>query len=280
MFIVRWIRGLLSLPILWLGLLALYFNQPASIPLLGAAWAVGGDAEVGRSALAATRRFKGRAEALAKARAWLERDPHPHFAATAGLLSLEAGRLDEAKAFLARGRELGDDPMGRLDWLEYAIAGISGGSVAVARQFEARRDLPADLSRAVLQELMFDDLLNGRFDEAKLRAERLLDVDEFAPAEIAMGALAQRAGDEAGAKRHYARAALKLTPAQISYLAFIGYLAIGARAQAEESLAKLRGQDEALALRAEGILKSRESPHDGGTDAALSAGPAGGDHGA
>ena len=37
MFIVRWMRVLLSLPILWLGLLALYFKQPVSLSLLSAA---------------------------------------------------------------------------------------------------------------------------------------------------------------------------------------------------------------------------------------------------
>ena len=255
MFIVRWIRALLSLPILWLGQLALYFRQPASIALLTAAWAVGGDAEVGRSALSETRRFKGRDEALAQARAWLERHPRPHFAAMAGLLSLEAGNLDDAKAFLARGRELGDDPMGRLDWLEYAIAGMSGEGIAAARRFETRRDLPGDLSKAVLNDLMFDDLVNGRFDEAKLRAARFLEVDDYAPAEMVLWILARRDGDEAAARKHYARA--NLPPAQKSYLTFVGYLAIGARAQADEALAKLRGQDEALALRAEGLLKSR-----------------------
>jgi hypothetical protein len=258
MFVVRWVRLLLSLPILWLGLLALYFKQAASIPLLTAAWVVGRDAEVGRSALAATRRFKGRDEGLAQARKWLERSPRPHFAAMAGLLSLEAGRLDDAKAFLARGRELGDEPFGRLDWLEYAIGEVSGSGLEVARRFEARKDLPPDLSRAVLAALMFDDLLACRFDNAKFRAERFLDVDAFAPAEMALWALAERAGDEAEAKRRYARA--DLPPAQKSYLTFIGCLAVGRREQAEEVLAKLRDQDEALALRAEGVLKSRESP--------------------
>ena len=277
MFIVGWIRSLVSLPILWLGQLALYFKQPASIALLSAAWAVGRDAEVGRTALAATRQFKGRDEALAKARAWLERHPRPHFAAVAGLWSLETDSLDDAKAFLARGRELGDDPMGRLDWLEYLIAGISGNGIAAARQFATRKDLPADLSKAVLQDLMFDALLSGRFDEAKLHAERFLEVAEFPPAEMVLWALAQRDGDEAGAKSHYDRA--DLPPAQKTYLTFIGRLAIGQQAQAEEALAKLRGQDESLALRAEGLLKSREPSNVADTDAAVSGGPAGGNHG-
>ena len=64
------------------------------------------------------------------------------------------------------------------------------------------------------------------------------------------------------------------------HLTFIGSLAIGARAQAEEALAKLRGQDESLAHSAERILKSREAPHVAGNDAAVPAGPAGGNHGA
>jgi hypothetical protein len=278
MFIVEWIRALLSLPILWLGQLALRFKQPASIALLDAAWAVGRDAEVGHTALAAIRQFKGRDEALAKARAWLEKHPRPHFAALAGLLSIESNKLDDAKAFLALGRELGDDPMGRLDWLEYAIAETSGNGIAAARQFEARKDLPPNLSKAVLQTLMCDDLLSGRFDEAKLRADRFLDVDDFAPAEMVLWALALRDGDEAAAQRHCDR--IDMPPGPKSYLLFIGYLAIGRRTQAEEALAKLRAQDESLAHSAEGILKSRESPHDAARDAAVSAGPAGGDHGA
>ena len=72
MFIIRWIRALLSLPILWLGQLTLYFKLPASIALLSAAWTIGGDAEVGRSALMAMRQLKSRDDALAQARPLLE----------------------------------------------------------------------------------------------------------------------------------------------------------------------------------------------------------------
>jgi len=280
MFIVRWVRTLLSLPILWLGQLALNFNTPASIGLLSAAWAVGRDAEVGRSALAAIQRLRGRDTALAQARHWLERHPRPHFAAFAGLMALEGGDAEGAKAFLARGRELDDDPMGGLDWLEYLIAHRSEQSVLseVARRFEMRKDLPPDLTKTVLTELMFDDLMNGRLEGAKLRAERLVEVAEDPPSEMVLWAVATHADDSSRAERHLGRA--DMPPAQKSYYQFMGYLAIGRSAEAREVLTQLRDQDEALAHRAEGILKAKEAANVSGNDAPVPSGPAGGDHGA
>jgi len=278
MFLVRWLRSLASLPILWLGQLALALKQPAGTALLSAAWAVSRDAGVGNAALAATYQMKGREAALAQARAWLERHPRPGFAALAGLLCLDAGALEEARDFLACGRQLGDDATGGLDRLDYRIAGRSGNALEVARQLDARTDLPPDLSKTVCTELMFDDLMNGRFDDAKRRAEHLLEVGEDAASELVLWALATRAGDQVAAEGHYGRA--HLPPAQKSFYAFLGYAAIGSSAAAQEVLAELRGQDQALALQAEGIVKTRESLYVAGNDAAVRAGAAGGDHGA
>jgi len=258
MIIVRWLRVLLSLPIQWLGLLALYFDLPADVLILRAAWAVGRDTEAARLALAAIHRRQGREAALLQAAVWLEEHPLPFLGAFAGGLALERGDLVAAWDYLARGRAAGDDPMGGLDLLEFAIATAEPDADAseVARRFVTRSDLPPALRRAVEVELMLDDLLSRRFDEATRRADFLLDVAEDPVSEMVLWAAALHAGDAAAAKGHYECA--EMPPAQKSYYAFLGHLALGAAAEAQADLERLRAHDEKAALAAEALQRRRE----------------------
>lgn len=277
MFLIRWLRSLISLPILWIGQLLLNFNAAPAAPLLKTAWTVSGDTETGRLALMAVSRLESTSKAYALATEWLAQYPNGVFAGTAGLLALELDRLEEAQQLLQRGHELGSDRFGSLEWLEFLIAERTNTGVEVARRLEQRRDLPPDLSCAVRISLMFDALMNGRFDEARQRAEALLDIENDPRAEAVLWALALRAGDAAGIREHDAR--IDLPAAHKCYYQFLGSLAVGAKVEAEKALNALRNYDAALAERAVAEIRRRESAHVV-DDAAVRSGPAGGDHGA
>ncbi len=256
MFIVRWIRTLASLPILWLGELFARFSAALSVPLLKTAWAVGRDPEVGREALSIVRRLQGMPASTALAESWLARYRRPQFAATAGLLALERNDVDRAALMLQAGQTLGDDPLGGLDWLEYLIADRRGEAKAVRQAMASRHDLPPQLSHLLLVDAMYDALLQGQFDQAQLRAIRLLDIAEDPHAEAVLWALAQRDRDARRAAEHFDR--VSLSPPERTFCQVLGYTAIGAQAEAAEAMATLREQDERLAKRAELWLIGRE----------------------
>ena len=149
MFIVRLVAWLISLPLLWAGQLASLFKLPVAVPLLEAAWRIGGDGYVANAALANRRRYESTEAVLAKASDWLAQRPCPQIAAYAGLVAMTEGDLDTAQQLLARGRELGDEPRGSLDLLEACLVCKSddkaAGDELVAR-WASRRDLSPAVS--------------------------------------------------------------------------------------------------------------------------------------
>lgn len=258
MFLLRWIATLLALPFVWLGRLGCMLNMPLGIWLLKAAWFIGGDGDVARTALAAMHAQQGPDAARAQAALWMARQPRPEVAAFAGLTAIQAGDLDLAQGYLWRGREVGDDPSGMLDILEYLLATLSPvprAAEELALEFEQRRDLPPNLSRMVLAEVMLDALLGGQFDEAHRRAGRLLAVEHLQSAEMVLWALARRQGDAAQADVHLKRGALP--EAERLYYQFVGSLAIGNMDEAMGYLAELREVHGGLTAQAEKLLYRR-----------------------
>ena len=255
MFLIRWIRTLLSLPVLWLGLLLLRFKTGPSILLLTAAWRISGDAETGRAALAAVCAIRGQADALATALAWLERQPCPEFAAYAGLLAAQSGQLEAARELLARARALGDDASGIAEWTEFLIADKDGTDEELLARLYERRDLPMNLTRAVHVGRMFSALLSGDGEVARQRAERLLDVADTPEAELALWALALQSGDEERAAAHLARGQMP-GPSRLFYR-FLCLSAIRRDHEALQALDELRAQDAALAAKAAGEAARR-----------------------
>ena len=144
MLFAGWIAWLISLPLYWAGRLAAAFNHPLSVPLLQAAWWLGGEPEVGVAALALIQRHTSSAVAVRQADRWLARRPCTAIAAYAGLLAVAAGDFDRGWQMFECGRQWGPDRGGLLEGLEYALAGPAGGplaTIATARSFEARNDL-------------------------------------------------------------------------------------------------------------------------------------------
>ncbi|MDP7290406.1 MAG: hypothetical protein QGH94_20660, partial [Phycisphaerae bacterium] len=87
MFLIRFIRILLSLPFVWVGLLSGMFQLPISIPLLQAAWWISADGQMAVNALSTMVKHERTEEALACAMVWMEKQPSAELAAYAGVLA-------------------------------------------------------------------------------------------------------------------------------------------------------------------------------------------------
>ena len=259
MFIVRWMGRLLSLPFLWLGRVAATFGLPVSVPLLTAAWRLGGSVTVGVMALARIRLHRGLSEAVTRSAAWANARPAAGILGFAGLLAVENGELTAAAAFLERARQSGRDPDGFVDFLEYSIVNQIGDVHAIselARRLEGRNDLPPLLAKAVREGLAHEAILDGRFDEARRRAERLLAIADDPHVEPILWALAKREGNQAVARMHLARVNL---PEKLSlYYQVLGNLATGFLSEAKDQLSKLSQIDAGLARKAEAWLARKE----------------------
>lgn len=258
----RALRKLASLPFLWAGQLAGVFHLPVSVPLLDLAWAISRDGNFGRTALMGLYRQEGPEAAQAQAAAWMDQHPRPEIASWAGMLAAGAGDLDQARSYLARGREIGDDPAGMFELLELTIA-FHRDDYQRLRQLTAslgaRRDLAPSVRKLVLEQGLWQAMLDRQFDQARARAQYLLEVEDNQPADMALLALARRDRDPALIRRCLERTAA-LPARDKLYFQFLGSLAIGAADDARRSLAELRELDPAMARRAEQVITSYGGP--------------------
>ncbi len=258
MLVIRWTRTLVSLPFVWAGRLAAALRMPMGIPFLKAAWSIGGDGDVALSALGFIRQLTGVEAARAQAAEWMAQRPRPEIAAFAGLLALQAGELDAARGFLTQGQAVGQDRGGLLESLEAGIVDCSGDPAAaleLARRLESRRDLGPAVSLAVQNQLLWDAMFRGRFEEAQERADRLWQIDKNPLAATALWALALRGGDESRARRYLKQ--ITLPEAQQLYFRILGCVAIGAADEARHALARLTAVDSSLAERAGRLIEQR-----------------------
>ncbi|MGA2033434.1 MAG: hypothetical protein ABSG68_14360 [Thermoguttaceae bacterium] len=260
MLFLRWIGWLISLPLLWAGQLAAMLQQPLSLSLFQAAWFLGGDPRVAVSILAQTQR-QGAAAALELADRWLVHRPLSQIAAFAGLLALQAGDVDRARRYLQQAQALDPDPDGRTELLALAMAECSGDSEAtlkIARDWEDRNDLSAEVRLMVCNELLWDAMFHERLEEVERRAEHLWSISDNPLAAAAFWALAKRRGEEhSAARRYWSR--IKLPPPQAAFYRILGSIAVGTPAEARLLLPKLRELDAHLAVRAEVLLAKKEA---------------------
>ena len=255
MFVVRWVGRLLSLPFVWLGRVAATFGLPVSVPLLTAAWRLGGSVPVGVMALARIRLHRSLGEAAAKSAAWANARPAAGILGFAGLLALMNNDSTSAATFLARARLFPNDPDGWVDLLEYGIVVQSGDPQAVwelARRLEGRNDLPPFHAKDVRADLALMAMLNGQFDGARRRAERLIEIADNPHAELILWALAKRDGDLAIASAHLGRA--KMPENSLLFHQVLGNLAAGFGSEALDQLCRLKEVDADLARKAEAYV--------------------------
>jgi hypothetical protein len=260
MFLLRWTTGLMSLPFLWAGQLAKMLQLPLSVPLLKAAWLIGGDGEVALLALADIQQKDSPEAARAQAAEWMASRPRPEIAAFAGLLAVQANDLESACDLLARGLESGQDRSGMLEMLQVFIAqrtGDPGALLEVARRFESRHDLSPFVSKFVQEQLMFDAMSANRFDEAEQRARRLWSIEDNPAAAHALWVLARRRGEQVPFGRYFDR--LTLPEGEKLYLHVMGLLVLGEWNDAAQLLVRLEAIDPQLAAEARRKLQEKET---------------------
>jgi hypothetical protein len=260
MFLVRWAATLLSLPLVWAGQLARVLQLPLSVPLLKAAWRVGGNGPVALLALVAIRQRVSAEAARAQAARWLALRPQPEITVYAGALALEAGELDSAHDLLARAEAMEPDREGLLEMLQLGVAEKAGGPAALlelAQHLESRTDLAPAASKLVREQLLWDALAGGRWDEARRRAARLWSIEDNPLAATAQWVLARRAGRRATWYDFAGR--IKLTAAQAIYFELLGFLALGAMEDARRCLDTLERMEPSLAAAALARAPSKES---------------------
>lgn len=259
LFLVRWIRKSLGLPLLWAGQVLLWEKSPWSVRLLHAAWIVSGAGDWAQFAVMSVLRLQGPEAARTYAAEALTRRPSPEVAAWAGLLAVDAGDLDGAETALHRGRELGNDRDGLLDLLEFQNAARRGEQerMEVARAFLHRRDLPPLLSKQIQSGACQDLLMAGQLDQAAREAQRLLEIEPNGQAEMVLCAVAKARGDETRARQHL-EAATDLSPLRRAYLEVLGNAAIGRFDQAREALRPLQQEEPDLARDLEQFLLKKE----------------------
>ena len=261
MFIVRWIRKLVSLPFLWLGQLAGMIKLPVSLTLMKAAFAVSGDGDIGRLALVAVYRQMGPDAALAQAAGWMAGRAHAQIAAWAGLMAVDAGRSDEARSYLARAQQLGSDRLGMIEMLEFRIAQCDPDPAAacgVVDRLAGRRDLAPSLTRSVLNVRMWNAMLAGRLDEAQACAQHLLEVDDEPAASMVMWALSRRRGNQRRAAGHLRGAAGAPADLRLQWQC-MALAAVGSGDEAAAALAELRQLDPGTAERLEEHLRKGQT---------------------
>ena len=200
MFLIRWIRLLLSLPPLWLGRLALLLGIPGGVELLKAAYAVGQDPTTAILALIQMRKLQGTEALLAQARAWSDRRIRPEIAGVAGVIEMTVpGHLEQARQWYAMALATGrDDPHGNVDYLGLIVAGQTGRQELgrAAAEIVAGGKSSSIAMQVALTILAYEALSAGRWEEARQRAEHMLAVSKHPPAILVLWALAARAGDE------------------------------------------------------------------------------------
>jgi hypothetical protein len=259
MFLIRWTKTIVSLPLVWAGRLAGLLQMPWGTPLLKMAWAVGGDGEVALSALRGIQSRIGPESARAQALEWMVWRPQPEIAAWAGLTALGAGDLPAARMFLSQGQHLGPDRGGLIELLEYLIASESedpGAMTELTGRLELRKDLSAAVSRLLQVRLLWNAVFQRRWEDAQQRASRLWSIESEPAVAVALWALAQRNGNAAQA-RHYLEG-VQMPEPQMLYFMAVGYMAIGRREEAQKTVSSLQTLDAALAQRTQQHLDRME----------------------
>ena len=250
MFLIRFIRMLLSLPFLWSGQLTGMLQTPISIPLLKAAWRISADGKTGFTALAAISKHGGPDEALACGMGWMETQPRVEIAAFTGVMAANTGLGDVARNMLAQCQRFAKDKLGLTELLEFLIAArfdeSPNSTLDCARRLENRKDLSPTVSKMIYTELLWNEMLDGKLDEAERRAEHMLSVGDEPLASIAMSAISNHNGNARDAEKHMAQAA-KLPPAELHYYCFLAACGTGDDEAAREHFAKLSDLNAALA---------------------------------
>lgn len=260
MFLLRGMMWLASLPPYWAGWALSALRMPLCIPLLQAAWRLSGNGEIECRAINVIQVTAGTEPALAEAIRAVGLRPSPQVAATAGLLASAVGNAELAGDMLARGRALGDDPLGRLELLEFVVTSVNrDASRKLVDSLAERRDLNPYLTKLVAISLAWRAVLKKQLHDARVRAKRLLEIEEVPDARMVLWAVELQVGNTSAADRHLGRA--RMSQELKTYYEILGHSSAGNLDQARQLLDQLRQSHAELALKVEPYVRdAQESP--------------------
>ena len=250
MVLVRLTRQLLAVPLLLAAMVAAFLSPRLGARLQELAWLVGGDPAAGLTALIKLLPIEGPHAVRTHAGAMLAKRPAPVIAAYAGLLALEAGDGVEARGMLDLAKGLGGDPQCLTELLEFRLVSARSadhrGTWDLVRKWSTRRDLSPLMSKLVLTTLLWMDLAEHQFDQARRRAERCLAIEDDPQIETILETVHHHQGRTAQAAQCTARLAA-VPQAHVLFWRSLASHAVGMTARAAEALAELRDHDEGLA---------------------------------
>jgi hypothetical protein len=248
MFILRWLRMLLALPLFWLGQLLGMLKLPLCLPFLKAAWSIGRIENMGIVALVKIQQMESIQAARNQAAAWLASDPCPEIAAFAGLLAVDAGDLTDAARCRDLCLELGPDRQGLTEWLELTIAAKNNDDQAAEDLYQrlaTRTDLSPLVSKYLMEIFLVKALLGRNWIEAEARAKRLWSIEDNPWAATAIWAINWKYGKAEEFQKFIQK--IKLNPGQVLFFQTAALCACGDMEQARCSFDSLKQTDANLA---------------------------------
>jgi len=211
MFLIRWFRSVVSLPLRVLGWPLYYVYRPMGRELLMAVWPVTRSPASGVFALLQIVSTQGRVAAIQRGLDWAQRWPSSGLWSVVGLLAIDENQLDLARQCLQQAQLFPPDPEGRVDMLDYFLetrATPRGEFLPgeVLRRFTQRRDLSPTLGRLIEMNCLWQAVLQRDLSQARQRAEKILQIENMPSAHMAMGLVHAVNGESGASTRHFNQA--------------------------------------------------------------------------
>jgi len=211
MFLIRWGRAILSLPLRVLGWPLFFVCKPVGRELLKAVWPVTRFPKDGAFALQMVVTQQGPAVAIETGLAWAQRWPSAHLWAMVGAMALDNKQLKLAGQCLQQAQAYPPDAEGLVDILDFHLQMRStppGEFVPeeTMQRFLQRRDLPPHLGKSLELEQLWKAILLRQFELAQQHAQKILEIESAPSAHMAMGLIHAINGQTDQSRRHFSQA--------------------------------------------------------------------------
>ncbi len=259
MFLLRWCGKLLALPLSLLGQLLAALKTPGSLQILQAAYFLGRNSRDGLGVVGMLCKAPGSQAALE----WLTRQlPNCRdsvLPAMAAAVAMDLNDSQGAWVYLQQAKRIGRDPLGIVESVELRWAAkyaTPEDELALKRALEVRKDLAPHAARMVQLDLLWDELRDGKLQEARRRADRMRQIDECAHLRILLWVLCTLEGDPHRGNDYFDKAVL---PDNVKlYYQVIGLDILGRREQSVQLLPELEAGSADLAAQARRFLQIQE----------------------
>jgi len=213
MVLIRWARGLLAFPLQLAGRLLSMFYPPVGAELLALAWAVGRSPCTAVQLLTLRYQCDDPAEMIRYGLPWAQRWPSATLWSVVGMAAVTTREFELANRCLAEAQKCTPDPDGLVDLLDYFTRINDGEDKPLdfsegsdLQVFLQRRDLSITLGRVLAEERIWRAVFRRDLAATERLCTHALEVEEFAPARMAMGIVETLRGRHERARVHFQRA--------------------------------------------------------------------------